>query len=93
MESTERVMMRNAVATVVHVYYLGLRESSVMCLTTRAQSITHTAKTKVLVKKFSTRCWRRMHGKELLTYHRVLTALQNDYALLSDLLCSVSCMY
>jgi hypothetical protein len=35
--------IRNAAATVVLAYILGLRESSVMSLTTRAQNITHTA--------------------------------------------------
>jgi hypothetical protein len=42
MESTERVVIRNAAATVKLAYVLGLRESSVMSLLTRAQNITHT---------------------------------------------------
>jgi hypothetical protein len=42
MESTERVVIRNAAATVRIAYVLGLRESSVMSLSTRAQNITHT---------------------------------------------------
>jgi hypothetical protein len=35
--------MRNAAATVVLAYVLGLRESFVISLTTREQNITHTA--------------------------------------------------
>jgi hypothetical protein len=42
-EETKRVVMRDAAATVVLAYVLGLRESSVMSLTTRSQNITHTA--------------------------------------------------
>jgi hypothetical protein len=43
MESTERVVIWNAAAKVMLAYVLGLRESSVMSLSTRAQNITHTA--------------------------------------------------
>jgi hypothetical protein len=51
MESTELMVIRNTAAMVVLAYVLGLRESSVMSLSTRAQNITHKRQTKVFVKR------------------------------------------
>jgi hypothetical protein len=86
MQPTERVMIWNAAAaaaTVVLAYVLGLRDSSVMSLTTRAQNITHTATnqdvTKTNARHYGTRCRSRTRGYGLLTYYRTLTALQYDF--------------
>jgi hypothetical protein len=63
------VVIRNAAGTVVLADVLGLRESSVVSLTARAQNITHTAANEVFRERQGIMA-RRTRGQELLTYHR-----------------------